>query len=101
MIPKKSNLEAPRKPREARWPEDAGRVKNLDVGDVLIVEGKRYGVRRGCKTIACLACALNVANVKGRERCIAQEAMYDSGELPCTMCNGGSLINNDFYFERL
>ena len=39
MIPKKSNLEAPRKPRVARWPEDAGKVKNLEVGDVLVVDG--------------------------------------------------------------
>lgn len=102
MLPKKSNLpEPPRKPREARWPEDAGKVKNLEVGDVLVVDGKRYGVRRGGKLSCCQACALNVANVKGRERCIALEARYDSGVLPCGMCNGGSFINNDFYFERL
>ena len=101
MIPKKSNLEAPRAHRVARWPEDAGKVKNLEEGDVLVVDGKRYGVRRGSWSISCLACAMNVAKVKGRERCIAQEERYDSGVLPCMMCNGGSLINNDFYFERL
>lgn len=102
MLPKKSNLpEPPRKPREARWPEDAGRVKNLDVGDVLVVDGKKYGVCRCSWSSSCLVCAMNVAKVNGRERCIAQEARYDSGGLPCMMCNGGSLINNDFYFERL
>lgn len=101
MIPKKSNLEAPRKPRVARWPEDAGKVKNLEVGDVLVVDGKRYGVESISGDIVCRRCALNVAKVKDRERCIAQEARYDSCVLPCGMCNGGSLINNDFYFERL
>lgn len=101
MLPKKSNLEAPRAHRVARWPEDAGKVKNLEVGDVLVVDGVRYGVRRGSKTIACRACAMNVANVKGSEHCIVLEVRDDSGVLPCEMCNGGSFINNDFYFERL
>ena len=101
MIPKKSDLEAPRAHRVARWPEDAGEVKNLEVGDVLVVDGKRYGVARISGDIVCLRCALNVANVKGRERCIALEERFDCGVLPCGMCNGGSFINNDFYFKRL
>lgn len=90
-----------KKPREARWPEDVRRVKNLDVGDVLVVDGKRYAVRRGSKLLSCQACALNVAGVKGRERCIAQEKRYGCDVLPCAMCNGGRLINNDYYFDRL
>lgn len=101
MLPKKSNLPEPRKPREARWPEDAKRVKNLEVGDVLTVDGKRYAVRRDSKLISCQVCALNVANVKGRERCVALESLHNCNVLPCMMCNGGRLINNDYYFERL
>lgn len=101
MIPKKSNLEPPRKPRVARWPEDAGKAKNLEVNDVLVVDGKRYGVARISGDIVCLRCALNISKVKGRERCVAQDTRFDCGVLPCGMCNGGSLINNDFYFERL
>lgn len=101
MLPTKSNLpEPPRKPREARWPEDARRVKNLEVGDVLVVDGKRYGVRKGSLTIACWACALNVANVKGRERCVALSKMVCK-VLPCEMCNCGALVDNDYYFESL
>lgn len=101
MLPKKSNLpEPPRKPREARWPEDAGRVKNLDVGDVLVVEGKRYGVRRGSKTIACLVCALHVVKANGRIECVALSKMVCK-VLPCEMCNCGALVNNDYYFEAL
>ena len=102
MLPKKSNLpEPPRKPREARWSEDAGRVKNLEVGDVLIVEGKRYAVRRGSETIACQACAMNVADNKGRVRCFELEHRSGCGMLPCEMCNGGSLVNNYYYFEEI
>lgn len=101
MIPMKSNLEAPRAHRVARWPEDAGKVKDLEVGDVLVVDGKRYGVARISGLICCQACALNLANVKGREHCVALAARYNCDVLPCGMCNRGSFINNDFYFERL
>lgn len=101
MIPKKSNLEAPRKPRVVRWPEDAGWAKNLKMGDVLVVDGERYGVTRGGRENVCAKCALNKASLKGRERCVALEERYGCCVLPCMMCNGGSLVNNDFYFERL
>ena len=90
-----------RLPREARWPEDAGRVKNLEVGDVLVVDGERYAVRRDSKSISCQVCALNVAGVKGLARCVALESLHNCNLLPCAMCNGGRLINNDYYFDRL
>lgn len=101
MLTKELNLPEPRKPRKARWPEDAGRVKNLEVGDVLVVDGERYAVRRDGNSNCCSRCALDVANVKGLARCVALESLHNCNLLPCAMCNGGRLINNDYYFDRL